>query len=48
MASGSGTPAMGSICAVSRPANPCVGQEVLSPERAREEQVWLQLRTALG
>jgi oxygen-independent coproporphyrinogen-3 oxidase len=28
--------------------SPCVGQETLSPEHAREEQVWLQLRTAAG
>jgi oxygen-independent coproporphyrinogen-3 oxidase len=28
--------------------SPCAGQEVLSPEHAREEQVWLQLRTVAG
>jgi oxygen-independent coproporphyrinogen-3 oxidase len=27
---------------------PCAGKEVLSPESAREEQVWLQLRTCAG
>jgi oxygen-independent coproporphyrinogen-3 oxidase len=26
----------------------CAGQETLSPENARQEQVWLQLRTAAG
>jgi oxygen-independent coproporphyrinogen-3 oxidase len=28
--------------------SPCAGTEVLSPESAREEQVWLQLRTSAG